>query len=89
MLSVIPRAILSQLGIRPSSRRRFKGFGGIIERETGTITIKYQDDSAGVTAIFGDEDFPPVLGVTALESLGYQVDPSTGGLNRLEEILFL
>ncbi len=89
ILSVIPRDILARLGVLPDGRRRFKGFGGIIERETGTLTVKYQQDSAGITAVFGEEDDAPILGVTALEALGYQVNPATGEMNRLEEILLL
>ena len=51
------------------------------------MTIKYHDVSAGITAVFGDEDDTPVLGVTALETLGYQVDPTTGELKPTELLL--
>ena len=87
ILSVVPRSVFSQLGIRPLGRRRFRAFGGVIERETGNVTIKYRDVSAGITAVFGGEGDTPVLGVTALEVLGYQVDPSTGELNPTELLL--
>ena len=86
-LSVIPRGTLEQLGIHAIGSRQFKAFGGIIEREIGPITIKYRGDSAVVTTVFGEEDDIPVLGVTALETLGYQVEPSTGELRRTELLL--
>ena len=86
-LSVIPRATLEQVGIRPIGSRKFKAFGGIIERETGVVTIKYLDDTAGITVVFGEGDDTPVLGVTALETLGYRVDPTTGELEPTELLL--
>ena len=87
ILCVIPRSVLTRLGIRPMGSRRFRAFGGVIERETGTVLVKYRGYSAGVTAVFGDESDAPVLGVTALETLGYQVDPTTGELNPTELLL--
>lgn len=86
-LSVIPREMLQHLGIRPLGKRTFRGFGGVIERETGAVTIKYGENSAGITAVFGEGDDTAVLGVTALETLGYQVDPTTGKLNPTELLL--
>ena len=87
ILSVIPRATLDQLGIPPLGSRKFRGFGGIIERQTAGVTVRYQEYSAGITAVFGEEDDTPVLGVTALETLGYQVDPTTGELKPTELLL--
>ena len=84
MLSVIPAAVLAKLDVKPIGRREFKAFGGVVTREIGNILVGYDGARAGTTVIFGDDDDPPVLGVTALESLGYQVDPVTGRLNETE-----
>jgi aspartyl protease family protein len=86
-LSVVPGSILTRIGIQPLGTRRFRAFGGVIERETGTVEIQYSGDRAGVSAVFGAKDDPPVLGVTALETLGYQVDPTTGELKPTELLL--
>ena len=77
VLSVIPASVLERLGIQQAGVRRFRGFAGVVERRIGGALFRYQDSLAIVSGIFGDEDDTPVLDVTALESLGYQVDPVT------------
>ena len=84
MLSVIPASVLERLGIQEAGVRRFRGFAGVVERRIGGALFRYQDFLAFVSVIFGDEDDTPVLGVTALESLGYQVDPVTQQLRPTE-----
>ncbi|MCH8206180.1 MAG: aspartyl protease [Chloroflexi bacterium] len=84
MLSLVPRRILEVLGVSPIGRRRFRGFGGIVERDTGVVVMSFDGAVAGVTVICGEEDDPSVMGVTALETLGYQVDPDTGELSPTE-----
>lgn len=37
----------------------------------------------GATVIFGNDDIEPILGVTALESVGIEVDPQDQRLKRL------
>ena len=87
VLSVLPGRLLEQLGVRPIGSRSFRGFGGVAERETGAVLISYDGHVAGVTVVFGEQDDPAVMGVTALESLGYQVDPVTGKLVPTEMLL--
>jgi hypothetical protein len=36
--------------------------------------------------IFGDDDVEPILGVTALESAGFKVDPQTQRLKELPAV---
>jgi predicted aspartyl protease len=86
-LSVVPRRVLERLAVSPIGRRDFRGFGGVISRETGIVSMTYDGATAGVTVVFGEEDDPPILGVTALESLGYQVDPVSGELKPSEMLL--
>ena len=87
MFSVLPSSMLERLGIRRRRSRRFRGFGGIVTRDTGTVNMSYDGSEEGVTAIFGGEDDPLVMGVTALESLGFEVDPVGEKLNRVEMLL--
>ncbi len=87
MFSVLPSDLLNKLGIRPIQRRRFRGFGSVLTRDIGTAVMRYDDCVAGVTVIFGEEDDPPVMGVTSLESLGFEVDPVNEKLNRVEMLL--
>ena len=86
-LSVVPAPMLERLGVRPLGRRDFKGFGGVVRRQTGNVTMAYDGAAAGITVVFGEPDDPPILGVTALESLGYRVDPVTGELHPTEMLL--
>ena len=87
LLSVIPRSLLEQLGVTPLGARNFKGLGGDIQRDAGAMLVRHDGSVASVTAIFGKEGDPAVMGVTALEALGYQVDPVTGELRPTEMLL--
>ena len=49
--------------------------------------MSYGDSFAGVTLVFGEGDDPVIVGVTALEYLGYLVDPVTGKLTPSEMLL--
>jgi predicted aspartyl protease len=53
----------------------------------GAVIIKYKEAMAGVTVIFAEEKDTPVLGATALEALGYQVDPTTKQLKPVELLM--
>lgn len=86
-LSVLPASLLKGLGIRSIDTRRFRSLGGVELREVGGVIIQYRGDIAGVTAVFGAEDYPPIMGVTALESLGYEIDPVAGRLNRIDMLM--
>ena len=83
-LSILPADMLERLGIRRRHRRRFQGFGGVVTRDTGTVNMSYKDAEEGVTVVFGAEGDPPIMGVTALETLGFEVDPVNGRLNRVD-----
>ena len=87
MLSVLPSSVLDKLDIRRMQRRRFVGFGGVVARDIGTVDMTYMGVQAGVTVIFGAEGDPLVMGVTALEVLGFEVDPVNGKLNQLDLIV--
>ena len=86
-LSILPADILDRLGVRRRRRRRFQGFGGTVTRDTGTVNMSYEDAEEGVTVVFGAEDDPPIMGVTALETLGFEVDPVNGRLNRVDMLV--
>ena len=86
-LSILPADMLERLGVRRRYRRRFQGFGGVVTRDTGTVNMTYEDIEEGVTVVFGAEDDPPIMGVTALETLGFEVDPVNGRLNRVDMLM--
>ena len=86
-LSILPADLLDRLGVRRRYRRRLQGFGVVVTRDTGTVNMSYEDAEEGVTVVFGAEDDPPIMGVTALETLGFDVDPVNGRLNRVEMLV--
>ena len=86
-LSVFPSSLLDRLGIRRTGQRRLRGFGGVITRSTGAVILTYGGEVAGVTVVFGEDSDPTIMGVTALESLGFNVNPVAGGLDRVEMLI--
>ena len=88
VLTAIPKEILESLAIKPIGKRKLRVFGGqIIERDVGVALIKYREVQAGVTIVFADGKDTPVLGATALETLGFQVDPVTKQLKPVELLM--
>jgi len=88
LLTSVPRKILESLKIKPIGKRRLRVYGGqVIEREVAAALIRYGNVQAGVTILFAEEKDKPVLGATALEALGYQVDPVTKQLKPVELLM--
>jgi aspartyl protease family protein len=76
LLTSIPRSVLERLGFKPITRRKLRVYsGGLFERDIGGVVVEYEGQRTIAPVIFGEEGDMPVLGVTALEALGYQIDP--------------
>ena len=86
-LSVFPASLLDKMRVERIGRRRFRGFGGVVTRDVGTVNMRYGDATVGVTAVFGDEGAPAIMGVTALETLGYNVNPVDGELYSVDMLI--
>jgi len=77
----IPKRILEIIEVEPIGRKKFKTINGnIIERQVSFVKIRYGEAEAIVEVVMAEEGDTPVLGVVALESLGYRVNPVTGEL---------
>jgi len=75
-LSWLPRSLLNGLGVKPLSRSRFiLADGSRIERETGLALFTLDGKTMGVPVAFAEPGEGSVLGATALETLGFAVDP--------------
>ncbi len=85
--TVIRRDILEELGIKPSRKRRFKAFGGYVERDVGDVGLMLMGERRIVPVIFGETEDTMVIGVTALEIFGLEVDPVRGTLKEAELLL--
>ena len=87
LFTSIPRPVLEKLGLKPVARHRLRVFSGeVIERDVGGAVVEYEGRRAIVSVVFGEPGDVAVLGVTALEALGYQLDPVT---KRLKPVEFL
>jgi aspartyl protease family protein len=88
LLTSIPRSVLERLGSKPIARRKLRVYGGgLVERDIGGVVVEYEGQRAIVPVIFGEEGDIPVLGVTALEALGYQIDPISKKLKPTELLM--
>ena len=76
IFSVVPRAVLEELGIAPYAEETFHlADGREIRRQLGDIFLRINGKERTVPTIFGEPTDTPLLGVTALEILGFTVDP--------------
>ncbi len=57
-----------------------------IRMDITTADIEFMGEIVGGTILFGEADVEPLLGVTALESVGIEVDPTTQRLKRLPAV---
>lgn len=86
--SLVPKAHLEAIGLEPRGIREYSLANG--ERVTLEVTvaeIEFEGEIVGGTVVYGDEDSEALLGVTALESGGFEVDPRNQVLKRLPAVL--
>lgn len=75
-LSWIPRETLEKLGVAAISRLPFTlADGRELERDTTAVLLTIDGRKAAVPVAFGEPGEESVLGATALEILGFLVDP--------------
>ena len=76
MYTFVPKEILYELEINPYSTRSFVlANGEKFKRQIGTADVIYKRHRGAATVVFGEKGDLPLLGVTALESLGLMLDP--------------
>ena len=86
--SLVPRARLEAIGLKPNGRREYTHSDGTrISMEITTADLEFEGEVVGGTIVCGEEGAEPLLGVTALESGGFEVDPRNQELKRLPAIL--
>lgn len=82
--SLIPRKYLREIGLAPKSQRTYElADGSEVKMDITTGDLEFMGEIVGSTLIFGADDAEPILGVTALESVGIEVDPRSQRLRRL------
>jgi clan AA aspartic protease len=84
---LVPGKHLKAIGLQPRGKRRYElATGAEIKLDITTAEIGFLGDIVGATIIFGEDDAEPILGVTALESAGIEVDPQSQRLERLPAV---
>lgn len=85
--SMAPRDALEGLGVEPKGRMSYElADGSVKEYEFGLVQIEFMGETTAGRVIFGEAGSEPLLGVTALESVGILVDPANRTLRRLPAI---
>ncbi len=85
--SLVPRERLEQIGLKPKGRRVYGLADGREAAMDITVAeLEFMGEVIGSTIVFGKEGSEPLLGVTALESMGIEVDPVSQQLRRLPSI---
>lgn len=88
IFSVFPKSLLRQLGVTPYAEEEFRvADGRRIRRKLADVLLRINAKERTVPAIFGEATDTPLLGVTALEILGFTIDPRTRKLRPTEMLL--
>ena len=86
--SLVPRAHLEAIGLKPRGRREYTlADGQSVALDITIAEIEFEGEVVGGTIVYGEEGSEPLLGVTALESGGFEVDPRNEELKRLPAVL--
>ncbi|MEX2216442.1 MAG: clan AA aspartic protease [Phycisphaeraceae bacterium] len=78
---------LRAIGIEPVAQRVYELADGTeVKYDIAAAQVEFMGEFVGATIIFGPDDVEPILGVTALESVGIEVDPRNQTLTRLPAV---
>ncbi len=84
---MVPGNKLREIGVKPEGKRTYELADGTeVALDVAVARIEFMGEFVGVTVIFGKDDTEPILGVTALESVGIEVDPQNQKLKRLPAV---
>jgi clan AA aspartic protease len=81
LYTIMPKDVLRAIGVKPYGSETFTlADGSTIKREVGNAFLQIDGRQAPTPVIFGEKKDGSLLGVIALESLGFSIDPRTGKL---------
>ena len=84
MYSMAPALELKKIGMQPVGKDTYElANGELVEYEHGNAELTFMGEVVPVRIIFGPDDIKPLLGVVALETAGYIVDPTSQTLRKL------
>ena len=81
---LVPRKHLEAIGLVAEGQRVYGlADGSEISMDITVGRVEFMGGFTGVAIVMGDDDAEPLLGVTALESVGIEVDPVNQTLKRM------
>ena len=84
---LVPRQHLESIGLSPKAERVYElADGSELKMDITAAQVEFMGDTTWGTIIFGEDTAEPLLGVTALESVGIEVDPRNQALKRLPAV---
>jgi clan AA aspartic protease len=85
--SLIPSDELEKIGVKREGKTSYELADGTLrEYSFGLVRIEFMGETTAGRVIFGEPGTEPLLGVTALESVGIMVDPANKTFKRLPAI---
>ncbi len=85
--SMVSRVHLEAIGLKPKGQRVYElADGSEFTFDITTADLEFMGEIVGGTIIISDDDVEPLLGVTALESVGIEIDPKNQRLKRLPAV---
>ncbi len=85
--SMAPGNELEKIGVTKEGKMSYELADGTVkEYPFGLVRIEFMGETTAGRVIFGEPGCEPLLGVTALESVGIIVDPANKTLRRLPAI---
>ncbi|MBM4257145.1 MAG: clan AA aspartic protease [Deltaproteobacteria bacterium] len=85
--SLAPAKALKKIGVKPAGKMAHELADGTIqEYQFGLVQIEFMGEITAGRVLFGPDNAEPLLGVTALESVGIMVAPTNRTLKRLPAI---
>jgi clan AA aspartic protease len=85
--SLVPGSELSRIGVQPVGQTAYELADGTVQvYRYGLVEIGVMNEVTAGRVIFGPDNAEPILGVTALESVGITIDPANRTLKRLPAI---
>ena len=84
---LVPRQHLESIGLAPKAQRVYElADGSEAQMDITTADVEFMGELVGATIIMGEAAAEPLLGVTALESVGIEIDPRNQTLKRLPAV---
>ena len=84
---LVPRQHLESIGLTPKGQRVYElADGSELRMDVTAAQVEFMGEFVGATIMFGETDAEPLLGMTALESVGIEVDPRNQALKRLPAV---